>query len=164
MSHPAVQIRSRVTSIGEAAVSKARLHVVPVARSRAPRVPFVALVSAVLLAGVVGLLMFNTSMQQASFHTSSLEEQASVLAARQQTLEMELDELRDPQRVAVAAQQMGMVLPSSPAFLTLDGEVVGTPRPAVREDALRLRPQPRAVPRELRAGAAVVSTREVTAP
>ena len=60
-------------------------------RTRAPRVPFVTLVSLVLVAGIVGLLLFNTSMQQASFAASSLENQADALAAREQTLRMELD-------------------------------------------------------------------------
>lgn len=156
MSSPVVQIRSRAHSVGQAAVSRARLRVVPVARPRAPKVPFVALVSLLLLTGVIGLLMFNTSMQQASFHANRLEEQATVLAARQQTLEMELDHLRNPQRLAAQAQRMGMVLPSAPAFLSLEGEVVGTPRPAARDDALRLNPRPPAVPSELRAGVAVL--------
>ena len=76
----------------------------------------------------MGLLLFNTSMQQASFAASSLEEQARTLTARQQTLRMELDDLRDPQRVAEQAQQMGMVPAVSPAFLHLsDGKVVGVP-------------------------------------
>ena len=62
MSSPAVQprIRSRVPRIAEAAVERARLTVVPRRRTRAGRVPFVALVSLVLLGGVVGLLLFNT--------------------------------------------------------------------------------------------------------
>ena len=58
------------------------------------------LVSLVLVGGIVGLLLFNTSMQQASFAATSLESEATHLAARQQTLQMELDELRNPQRVA----------------------------------------------------------------
>src|SRR5690606_22108134 len=101
MSSPAVQIRSRVASIGEAAVSRARLTVVPQTRRPAARVPFVFLVSVVMLTGVIGLLMFNTSMQQASFTATRLEEQAATMAAREQTLRMELDDLRDPQRVAL---------------------------------------------------------------
>ena len=75
------------------------------------------LVSFVLLAGVVGLLMFNTSMQQASFAATTLEQQAATLDAREQTLQMELDVLRDPQRVALKAQRMGMVSRRRPAFL-----------------------------------------------
>ena len=126
MSSPAAQPRIRVPRIAQEAVDKARLSVVPRVRSRAPRVPFVTLVSMVLVAGVVGLLLFNTSMQQASFAASSLESQADNLAAREQTLRMELDELRNPQRVALQAQQMGMVIPPAPVFLDLEtGETSG---------------------------------------
>jgi len=105
-------------------------------------VPFVMLVSFVALAGVIGLLMFNTSMQQAAFTATAMEEQAATLTAREQTLRMELDVLRDPQRVALEAQRMGMVIPANPAFLRLsDGKVLGTPAPATRENSLRLLPR-----------------------
>ena len=114
MSSPAVQIRNRVPRIAAAAVEKARLTVVPRARSRAPKVPFVTLVQLVLISGVIGLLLFNTSMQQASFAATSLENQADGLAAREQTLQMELEDLRNPQRVATQAQEMGMVVPAAP--------------------------------------------------
>ena len=142
MSSPALQPRTRVTRIAQEAVDKARLTVVPRVRSRAPRVPFMTLVSLVLVGGIVGLLLFNTSMQQASFTASALESEADTLAAREQTLRMELDMLRDPQRVARQAQGMGMVIPVTPAFLRLaDGKVLGTPTPATREDPLRLLPK-----------------------
>ena len=141
MSNPALQPRTRVTRIAQEAVDKARLSVVPRVRSRAPRVPFVTLVSLVLVGGIVGLLLFNTSMQQASFAASSLETQADTLAAREQTLRMELDELRNPQRVALEAQQMGMVIPAAPVFLDLEtGKTIGVRTPATRENALQLLP------------------------
>ena len=141
MSSPAAQPRIRVPRIAQEAVDKARLSVVPRVRSRAPRVPFVTLVSMVLVAGVVGLLLFNTSMQQASFAASSLESQADNLAAREQTLRMELDELRNPQRVALQAQQMGMVIPPAPVFLDLEtGETSGVRVAATPENAIRLLP------------------------
>jgi hypothetical protein len=131
MSSPAFQFRSRVPRIAEAAVERARLTVVPRRRVRAARVPFVTLVSLVLLGGVVGLLLFNTSMQQASFAATSLEHQASTLTAREQTLRMELDVLSDPQRVAQQARNMGMVTAGAPAYLTLpDGKVLGEATPA----------------------------------
>ncbi len=152
MSSPAFQIRSgrirsaatqgRVTGLAGAALQRARLTVVPRTRTRTSPVPFVTLVSFVLLAGVIGLLMFNTSMQQAAFAATSMERQAATLTAREQTLRMELDALRDPQRVARQAQRMGMVIPATPAFLRLaDGKVLGTPTPATREDPLRLLPR-----------------------
>ena len=141
MSSPALQPRTRVTRIAQEAVDKARLTVVPRVRTRAPRVPFMTLVSLVLVGGIVGLLLFNTSMQQASFAASSLENQADTLAAREQTLRMELDELRNPQRVAMEAQQMGMVIPAAPVFLDLaTGETIGVRTPATRENAIQLLP------------------------
>lgn len=132
MSSPApTSVRSRLSTQGRglagAAVERARLTVVPRRRTRAPKLPFVVVVSALLLAGVVGLLLFNTSMQQASFTTTALQERATNLAAREQALEMEIEELRDPQRLARQAQRtFGMVPACTPLFLSLgSGEVTG---------------------------------------
>ena len=128
MSSPAVQVRSRIPRIAGEAVQRARLTVVPRAGCARPAMPFVALVSMMLLGGVVGLLLFNTSMQQASFAATALESRATALAAREQALQMELDDLRDPQRVAGAAQRLGMVQAGNPAFLDLGtGKVIGVP-------------------------------------
>jgi hypothetical protein len=128
MSSPAVQVRSRIPRIAEAAVERARLSVVPRRRTEVGRAPFLALVSMLLLGGVVGLLLFNTSMQQASFATTALEQQSTRLAAREQSLSMDIDRLRDPQRIATAATRLGMVQACSPAFLQLGtGKVTGVP-------------------------------------
>jgi hypothetical protein len=105
--------------------------------------PFVALVSMVLLSGVVGLLLFNTSMQQASFAATALEDQANTLAARQQALQMDLDRLRNPQRIAKAAVGLGMVQAGNPAFLDLEtGQVRGVPSAGDGTTALRINPLP----------------------
>ena len=141
MSSPALQSRTRVSRLAQEAVDKARLTVVPRVRTRAPRVPFVTLVSVVLVGGIVGLLLFNTSMQQASFTASSLQSEADTLAAREQTLRMELDELRNPQRVAQEAQQMGMVIPTAPVFLDLrTGRTSGVRTPSTPAQAIQLLP------------------------
>ena len=146
------QARSRVPRIAEAAVERARLTVVPRAPGRsAARVPFVVLVSLLLVGGVAGLLCFNTSMQQASFTSTAMEERSQALDAREQSLVMELDALRDPQRVAVKAQEMGMVPATSPAFIRLsDGKVLGKPSPATAENSLRISPLPTRKPANLR--------------
>jgi hypothetical protein len=81
--------------------------------------PFVTLVSLVLLGGVVGLLCFNTQMQQASFAATSLEAQADNLTAREQTLHAELQDLRSPQHLATLAQEAGMVIPQSACTVRL---------------------------------------------
>lgn len=151
------QTRSRVPRFAETAVERARLTVVPRVRSRAPRVPFVSLLTLLLVGGVAGLLAFNTSMQQASFTATAMEHKADALAARQQSLRMELETLRDPQRLAVTAREMGMVPPASPAFLRLgDGQVLGNPAPAVAEDAVRVIALPTRKPRDLRPAPVVV--------
>lgn len=163
MSTPTAQLRTRIAPlIGSPAVEKARLRVVPRRAPQRTRVPFVALVSLVLLGGVVGLLLFNTSMQQAAFATTALENQAGTLAARQQTLEMELDVLRDPQRVALRAQAMGMVPGRTPAYLQLEtGEVLGEPAPAAADDGLRLRARPEPMPAVLDPAPIVRTVRQV---
>jgi hypothetical protein len=151
------QARSRLPRIAEQAIERARLTVVPRTRPTAPRAPFVALVAAVLLVGVIGLLMFNTSMQQASFAAAELEERRAALRADEQQLQMELDRLRDPQRVTQEAQDLGMVPMLTPVFLDLSGgKVVGEPAPASALDRMRLRPRPPQVPAEHRLAPRVV--------
>jgi hypothetical protein len=151
MSSTAPAIRARVPRLAGAALERARLTVVPRRRRRqSSPVPFLLVVSMVAVGGIVGLLLFNTSMQQASFAATSLQRQADTLMARQQTLQMQLDQLRDPQAVALKAQRLGMVLPSSPAVLDLrTGHVLGTPTPATRLDPLRLLAPPPSKPAEI---------------
>jgi outer membrane murein-binding lipoprotein Lpp len=121
----------RLAWLEPSALQRARLTVVPRRRVQASRFPFVTLVSLILLGGVISLLCFNTSMQQAAFTESRLEKQATTLAAQQQGLEMDLDRLRDPQHVAEAAEKQGMVIPGNVAMLHVDtGKVSGEPAPA----------------------------------
>lgn len=141
---------SRMPRIAEATVERARLRVVPRRTTRPPRLPFVTLVSLLLVIGVVGLLLFNTSMQQSSFTATALEQEASLLDAEEQSLQMELDMLRDPQKVAAAAQELGMVPAGSPAFIRLeDGKVLGNPAVAGPDQTMRISPLPTTRPRRL---------------
>ena len=114
----------------EAAVERARLTVVP--RRREPRrrgCRSWRWSAWCCCGGVVGLLLFNTSMQQASFAADRARGAGRPRSPpAQQTLQMELDELRDPQRVAERAQQMGMVPPGEPGVpRPRDGKVLGSP-------------------------------------
>jgi len=151
MSSTAPALRTRVPRLAEAALERARLTVVPKRRRRRTSpVPFLLVTSMLAVGGIVGLLLFNTSMQQASFAATDLQNQADALQAQQQSLQMELDRLRDPQTIALKAQRMGMVLPSSPAVLDLrTGRVLGSPAPATRVDPLRLLAPPPTKPAEL---------------
>lgn len=139
-SAPAPRWRG-VPRIAEEAVERARLQVVPRVRARAPRVPFVILVGAVLLAGTVGLLLFNTSMQQAAFTGAELQSRVDLLDAKEQTLARQAEELRDPQRLAEQATAMGMVPASAPAVVDLrEGRITVPGVPASPDDALDVAP------------------------
>ncbi len=157
-------VRTRVPRFAEAAVERARLTVVPprrqLGRTQAARTPFAVLVLAMLVVGVVGLLMFNTNMQQTSFKATALQEQVNVLTAQEQSLNMELDQLRDPQRLAVSAKKLGMVAPAEPAFVRLlDGRILGNPTPASPADAVRVTPLPAPKPGSLRQRTIIVKVK-----
>jgi cell division protein FtsB len=150
MSLPTSPARVRVPRAAWEAVERARLTVVPRTASRAPRAPFAVLVIAVLALGTVGLLMFNTHMQQVSFRATALQERADALTAREQALSMQLAHLRDPQVLASRAKRLGMVVPPEPAFIRLsDGKVVGDPVVATPADGVRINPYPAPKPARL---------------
>jgi hypothetical protein len=151
MSSTAPVLRARVPRLAGAALERARLTVVPRRRRRrSSPVPFVMVVSMIAVGGIVGLLLFNTSMQQASFAATDLQHRADTLLAQQQALQTDLARLRDPQSIALKAQRLGMVLPTSPAVLDLrTGKVLGRPTPATGLDRLRLLPPPPVKPAAL---------------
>ncbi|HCB07531.1 MAG TPA: hypothetical protein DEQ43_25325 [Nocardioides bacterium] len=143
MSSPALQLRERFPRLAEEAVARARLTVVPRRRTKAARMPFVTLVSLMLLGGVVGLLCFNTQMQQASFAATSLEEQARNLGAREQTLHDELQALRSPQELGRRAQAAGMVVPDSACTVRLAASTTEKGcAPATADNTPSLEPRP----------------------
>jgi hypothetical protein len=151
MSAMTTSARTRVQRTAAAAVERARLTLVPVSRGARPRAPFAVLVLTVLGVGVVGLLMFNTQLQQGSFYASSLQHQADALTAQKQRLQMQLDALRDPQAVAAAGRRLGMVAPSVPAFIDLStGRILGDPTVATPQDAIRVAPPSPQLPPALR--------------
>ncbi|WP_310962973.1 FtsB family cell division protein [Nocardioides terrisoli] len=139
MSTLSPQIRSRIPRWSDAPGLRSRLSLVPPRAVHARRTPFVVLIFGILVAGVVGLLMFNTQMQQAAFHATALQDRATALKAEQQQLDMELQQLQDPQRLAQRARRLGMVVPASPAFVQLsDGKILGTPQVTTPADAMRI--------------------------
>ncbi|MFE6646781.1 hypothetical protein ACFVJS_09485 [Nocardioides sp. NPDC057772] len=114
----------------------------PLPASLAPRLPFVVLVSMLLVGGVVGLLVFNTSMQQSAFQEQRLQEQATTLAAREQALDGELKKMEDPHKIAAAAKKLGMVVPQSAAMLRVpEAKVEGEAVPADRSATPPLHPK-----------------------
>jgi len=159
MSSSVNPARSRAPRFAEAAVARARLTVVvPRHAQKAPRVPFLVLVSLLLVCGIGGLLLVNTNLQQGSFTATALEQRAHLLDARAQSLQMQLARMRTPQRLAERAKRLGMVPTSNPAFLRLaDGKVLGDPAPAQPADAFRIDPPPVPKPADLNPSPLVVT-------
>lgn len=150
--------RASLPRIADAAVERARLTVVPRRPPRPHRIPFVVLVSLLLMVGIAGLLLFNTSMQQASFHVAAIQQRAQQLNAERQALETTLERVRNPQSLAARARAMGMVPAPGPAFLQLGtGRVLGHLAPASPGDAFRVRPLPTRKPAALRPSPVVLA-------
>jgi len=135
MSNQAAPVRSRLPRIAEQAVQRARLTVVPRSSRPRTRVPFVILVSILLVGGVVGLLMLNTTMQQNAFQATALEQRAEALTAQQEGLEMDLARLNDPQQLAERALRLGMVEANVADYVDLRSEkVIASGAPAATAD------------------------------
>lgn len=157
MSSLAPQIRARLPRLVDAAGVRSRLSLVQPAATRARRTPFVVLVFGILIAGVVGLLLFNTQMQQGAFTATALQQKASALSAEQQGLQMQLQRLRNPQRLAEQARSLGMVAPANPAFINLrSGHVLGVPTAATPANGIHVRPFAAAKPKLIAPKARIV--------
>ena len=108
--------------------ARPRLRIVDEAPFRPPRMPFVLFVVVLLVAGLVGLLLLNTGLQQGTFRVTALTKQAQDLRDQQEGLEHQVRTLEAPQNLAGRALKLGMVPNPNPVFLRLsDGKVLGVP-------------------------------------
>ena len=110
---------------------KRQLRVAPPVPVTVPRAPFVALVLIVVVAGVLGILVLNTKINENAFKLAQLQSQRSDLDQQEQQLDQQLADLESPNSLAAAACRLGMVAASQPAYLKLpNGQLVGLPQPA----------------------------------
>jgi hypothetical protein len=106
------------------------LRVVPRVPTRLARLPFVLVLIAFFGAGMAGLLMLNTTLQNQAFQFRILNRQATVLAYDQAVLQAQIDQLRAPPELARHASALGMRPNPRPAFLVVPGsKVVGKAKP-----------------------------------
>ena len=114
-----------------------RLRVAPPAPINAPRAPFIALVVAVVIAGVLGILLINTKTAENAFELDTLQDRQGDLNARQQALENEIAANNMPGNLDAAARRLGLVKADSPAYIRLpDGKIFGVPKPGRGEPAV----------------------------
>jgi cell division protein FtsI (penicillin-binding protein 3) len=128
-----------------------QLRVAPPAPVRTPRAPFVVLVLALVIAGVVGIVILNTKINENVFRLHDLKQTQDALDVREQQLQADLAEAAAPGTVAGKAKELGMLPPTRPpTFIVLpDGRRLGVPQTAVgRSNAMPPRsPDPRRTPR-----------------
>ncbi|MDO5628832.1 MAG: hypothetical protein Q4G43_10980 [Mobilicoccus sp.] len=115
------------------------LHVVP---TRAPataaprRLPFVLFCSFLLAAGLMALLFINMSLAQGAYTLYDLERQSTTLSQDEALLREQLAQLESPAHLSQAAERIGMVPGTPPAFLDVsDRSVIGEPSAAPTPEA-----------------------------
>ena len=92
---------------------------------------FALVVVGILLAGMVMLLVLNTTLAQGAFEISSLSRTQNQLAVQEQQLLQQVALEEAPDSLQKRAAALGMVPVTSPVFLRLaDGAVLGIPHAA----------------------------------
>jgi hypothetical protein len=113
-----------------------RLRVAPPAPIRAPRAPFIAVVIAIVVAGVIGILLINTKTMENSFELSTLQDEQTKLDQQQQQLENQLAGYESVGSLDAAAKRYGLVK-GEPAYIRLpDGKIIGVPKPGQGQPAV----------------------------
>ena len=103
-----------------------RLRPVPPRRRRMATVPFAMVVALVLAAGMVGLLVLTTALQNQTFVVQKKQAEADQLADQLAALQAQVADARSVQNLAVAAQKLGMrPNPYGAQIVLPDGTVVG---------------------------------------
>lgn len=107
-------------AVAPARAARPGLRVLPGGRSSAPRAPFVVLVLLVLGAGLVGLLLLNTNLQQSSFELRDLEQETRLLRDRHAQLSQLVAQQAAPEELARRADALGMVPADERQYLVLE--------------------------------------------
>jgi hypothetical protein len=122
---------------GTAPTTAPRLHVAPPAPVSTPRAPFIAVVIAIVVAGVFGILLINTKTNENTFELSRLQDRQAALDNQQQRLENQIAGYESTGNLDAAARRLGLVKADTPAYIRLpDGKIIGVPRPGVGRPAV----------------------------
>jgi hypothetical protein len=114
-----------------------RLRVAPPAPISAPRAPFIAVVIALVVAGVFGILLINTKTNENAFELSKLQDEQATLNNQQQDLENQIAGYESTGNLDAAARRLGLVKADTPAYIRLpDGKIIGVPKPGQGQPAV----------------------------
>jgi hypothetical protein len=142
MSTPATITRPSVAPVRRQP-AKRPLRAVPAsdARKARPKLSY-----ALWTVGGVGViliaqLLMSVALSHGAYEVSALRTNITELGWQKESLGEQLETLSSPQNVATAAQGLGMVINSTPAYLRLsDGAVVGQPGEAGAASSIPLGP------------------------
>ena len=108
-----------------------RLLVAPPLPVSVPKAPFLVLLLVIVVAGVIGVLVINTKINENAFRLDDLHNQQSSLDQQEQQLTEDLADRETPGNLSAAAQRLGLVPAGTPAFIVLpNGQPIGVPQPA----------------------------------
>lgn len=98
------------------------------APGRLARMPFILILALILGAGLAGVLVLNTSIQEQSVQLRQLQREANVLGYQEAALQTQADQLAASSELARRATELGMRPNPNPAFIKVpSGEVLGVP-------------------------------------
>lgn len=120
----------RSTRLGDPDSLRSRFDV----RNKASRIPFVALIIAMLVGGLALTLLLSTQAAQQAYQITEAKMDYKKLAEQREALRRDVERGRSAPELARLASEEGMIPAPDPAFLRVahDGsvEVIGEPRPA----------------------------------
>mgnify|MGYP001762083473 FL=1 len=89
----------------------------------------------ILAVGIVAALVLNTQIQDQSVRISQQNTRIAELSHQESALSAQVDRLRSPAHLQVAAQELGMVPNPYPVFVDLrSGKIVGKATPVVGDE------------------------------
>lgn len=92
-----------------------------------PRPAFIGGMLALVVAGIVGLLLLNTVINEDAYYLQDLRGQSSDLAQTEQELSDELSKLASPNNLEAMAEQYGMEEPKKVLLYLPEGDIVEVP-------------------------------------
>ena len=109
---------------------RASLTTVPSGPAVLGRTPFLVILATFLVAGMVGVLLLNTTLQSRAFEVRKLQRQANEVSYLRADLESKARHLATNEELARRATEIGMVPNPYPVYVVLpSGEVRGVPKP-----------------------------------
>jgi hypothetical protein len=131
LAEEAVEAHDAERAKSRAGAGRARLRVAPPLPVAVPRAPFLVLLLVIVVAGVFGVLLINTKINENAFTLDNMHNTQSSLDQQEQQLTQDLTKVEAPGNLAALARRLGLVPAGSTAVIRLpDGQVISVPEPA----------------------------------